>query len=103
MTFLRIGFRAEKGHGALKIGKVETFWNTTIAHELSKCAFISRPVPGAAISCPSFRGGREARFLGVSYTGYAIQEEGELRGFPKSSKSPNSTLADINELLNACI
>src|SRR6266404_1047002 len=103
MTFLRIGFRAEKGHGALKIGKVEASRNTTVEHELPKHAFIRRPVPGVAISCPNFRGGREARFVGVSYTGYAIQEEGEIRVFRKSRKLPNSILANINELLNACI
>jgi len=96
MTFVRLRFGTEKDHGAVEISGVEGFRNAAVQHELAKCAFVGRPVPSAAICCANFRGGSEARFMGVRYAGYAVQEEGEIGIFRESRELPDSILADID-------
>ena len=103
MALLRLGFGAKECYDAVKISKIETSWNTTLAHQDPKRAFIRGPVARLTISRANFRSGCEARLVAIGSAGDTIQEEGKIRVFRETGQLPNSILANINELLNACV
>src|SRR5712672_2765081 len=103
MASICFWLRTKKGGGRVKIGRVKTLGDTAVEHELPKGAFVGGPVPGVAIRGANFRRGSEARLVGISYSGNAVQEEGEIGIFGESGELANSIFANIDQLLNACV